>query len=168
MSTVDDLYINRLSIRLEKFKRVKNSLYNFRCPFCGDSKKNKNKARGYFFLVKGRMVYKCHNCGVGKTTANFLKDFAPDLYSEYQLEKYRMNSTGKGTTVTELVSTFEKTNNIAVPMNFVERRPGDVSKSFADPTIARELISFECQKTIEDMCLDTWNWVRKNPSGYSS
>ena len=99
MSTVDDLYINRLSIRLEKFKRVKNSLYNFRCPFCGDSKKNKNKARGYFFLVKGRMVYKCHNCGVGKTTANFLKDFAPDLYSEYQLEKYRMNSTGKGTTV---------------------------------------------------------------------
>ena len=99
MSTVDDLYINRLSVRLEKFKRVKNSLYNFRCPFCGDSKKNKNKARGYFFLVKGRMVYKCHNCGVGKTTANFLKDFAPDLYSEYQLEKYRMNSTGKGTTV---------------------------------------------------------------------
>ena len=76
--------------------------------------------------------------------------------------------TGKGTTVTELVSTFEKTNNIAVPMNLVERRPGDVSKSFADPTIARELIGFNCQKTIEDMCSDTWNWVRKNPSGYSS
>ena len=99
MSTVDDLYINRLSIRLEKFKRVKPHLYNFRCPFCGDSQKNKNKARGYFFHVSGRMVYKCHNCGVGKTTANFLKDFAPDLYSEYQLEKYRMNATGKGTTV---------------------------------------------------------------------
>ncbi len=81
MSTVDDLYINRLSIRLEKFKRVKNSLYNFRCPFCGDSKKNKNKARGYFFLVKVRIVYKCKNCVVVKNTSNFLKYFAPDLYS---------------------------------------------------------------------------------------
>ena len=99
MSSVDDLYISRLSIRLDKFKKVKNQLYNFRCPFCGDSQKNKNKARGYFFHVKGRMVYKCHNCGVGKTTGNFLKEFAPDLYSEYHLEKYRQNSTGKGTTV---------------------------------------------------------------------
>lgn len=99
MTLVDDLYINRLSIRLEKFKRVKSSLYNFRCPYCGDSQKNKNKARGYFFQVNGRMVFKCHNCGIGKTTANFLKEQAPDLYSEYQVEKYRRNSTGKGTTV---------------------------------------------------------------------
>ena len=99
MTLVDDLYINRLSIRLEKFKRVKSSLYNFRCPYCGDSQKNKNKARGYFFQVNGRMVFKCHNCGIGKTTANFLKEQAPDLYSEYQVEKYRRNSTGKSTTV---------------------------------------------------------------------
>lgn len=103
MSVVDDLFINRLSVRLEKFKRVKPHLYNFRCPYCGDSQKHKNKARGYFFLVSGRMVFKCHNCGTGRTTANFLKDQAPDLYGEYQLEKYRRNATGKGTTVEKLV-----------------------------------------------------------------
>lgn len=103
MSVVDDLFINRLSVRLEKFKRVKPHLYNFRCPYCGDSQKHKNKARGYFFLVSGRMVFKCHNCGTGRTTANFLKDQAPDLFSEYQLEKYRRNATGKGTTVEKLV-----------------------------------------------------------------
>jgi DNA-directed RNA polymerase subunit RPC12/RpoP len=103
MSAVDDLYIHRLSVRLEKFKKVKAYLYNFRCPYCGDSQKHKNKARGYFFQVKGRMVYKCHNCGIGRTTANFLKDNAPDLYSEYQLEKYRRNATGKGTTVEKFV-----------------------------------------------------------------
>jgi len=103
MSAVDDLYIHRLSIRLEKFKKVKAYLYNFRCPYCGDSQKHQNKARGYFFQVNGRMVYKCHNCGIGRTTANFLKDNAPDLYSEYQLEKYRRNATGKGTTVEKFV-----------------------------------------------------------------
>ena len=85
--------------RLEKFKKVKEGLYNFRCPYCGDSQKHKNKARGYFFMMKNRMVYKCHNCGMGRTLANFLKDIDPNTYSEYQLDKFRANSTGKGTTV---------------------------------------------------------------------
>ena len=75
--------------------------------------------------------------------------------------------TGKGTTVAELISTFEKINNISVPTNSVARRPGDVAKSYADPAIARDLIGFECEKTIEDMCLDTWNWFQKNPNGYN-
>ena len=76
--------------------------------------------------------------------------------------------TGRGTTVTELIATFEKINNIIVPTNSVERRPGDVAKSFSDPTIARELIGFECKKTLEEMCSDTWNWIQKNPNGYDS
>lgn len=74
--------------------------------------------------------------------------------------------TGRGTTVLELITTFEKVNSIPIAKRFVERRPGDVAKSLADPTLARELIGFECKKSMEDMCLDTWNWARKNPNGY--
>jgi len=88
-----------LSGRLDKFSRKKADLYNFRCPYCGDSQKHKNKARGYFFRLKQDMVFKCHNCGVGRTLPNFLKDQAPDLYDEYIMERYKKGSTGKGSYV---------------------------------------------------------------------
>ena len=96
---VDEHYVNLLSGRLDKFSRKKNGLYNFRCPYCGDSQKHRNKARGYFFRLKSDMVYKCHNCGVGRTLPNFLKDQAPDLYDEYIMERYKSGTTGKGSYV---------------------------------------------------------------------
>lgn len=84
------------------------------------------------------------------------------------LEKFQVLNlgSGKGTTVRELIDKFEKTNNISILTSSVARRPGDVAKSLADPSLARELIGFECKKTLEEMCLDTWNWVLKNPNGY--
>ena len=96
---VDAHYVNLLSNRLDKFVRKKTDVYNFRCPYCGDSQKHKNKARGYFFRVKTDLVYKCHNCGVGRTLPNFLKDNAPDLYDEYIMERYKSGTTGKGSYV---------------------------------------------------------------------
>ena len=96
---VDAHYVTLLSGRLDKFTRKKNDLYNFRCPYCGDSQKHRNKARGYFFRIKADMVYKCHNCGVGRTLPNFLKDQAPDLYDEYIMERYKSGTTGKGSYV---------------------------------------------------------------------
>ncbi len=96
---VDAHYVTLLSGRLEKFTRKKADLYNFRCPYCGDSQKHKNKARGYFFRLKSDMVYKCHNCGVGRTLPNFLKDHAPDLHDEYIMERYKSGTTGKGSFV---------------------------------------------------------------------
>ena len=96
---VDVHYVNLLSGRLEKFARKKADLYNFRCPYCGDSQKHRNKARGYFFRIKTDMVFKCHNCGVGRTLSNFLKDNAPDLYDEYIMERYKTGTTGKGSYV---------------------------------------------------------------------
>ena len=107
---IDELYVNRLSWQLEKFKKVKEGLYNFRCPYCGDSHKHKNKARGYFFTMKNRMVYKCHNCGMGRTLANFLKDQNVVLYNEYQLEKFRAGQTGKGHTVQAITVPDSKPN----------------------------------------------------------
>ena len=96
---VDAQYVMLLSGRLDKFTRKKTDLYNFRCPYCGDSQKHKNKARGYFFRVKADMVFKCHNCGVGRTLPNFLKDQAPDLDDEYIMERYKGGTTGKGSYV---------------------------------------------------------------------
>jgi transcription elongation factor Elf1 len=107
MLHVDTKYISLLSTRLEKFKKS-DTTYNFRCPYCGDSQKNKNRARGYFFQKKGSYIFKCHNCGVGRTLPNFLKDHDVSLYDEYVLEAYREGVTGKGTKIPLPDFKFEK------------------------------------------------------------
>ena len=63
----------RISCLLENFSSKRNNLYNFRCPYCGDSQKNKNKARGFLYQVKSDTAYKCHNCGKSTTFTRFLK-----------------------------------------------------------------------------------------------
>lgn len=77
-----------LSARLEKFQQKDQLLYNFRCPICGDSDRNEFKARGYMFENKGKLFYKCHNCGSSKPFDKFLKDEDPMLYQEYIFEKF--------------------------------------------------------------------------------
>ena len=86
---VDLKYINILSARLEQFKQKGKNLFNFRCPYCGDSQKDKTKARGYLYAVKNDMFYKCHNCGHGTNMPNFIKDRDQKLYSEYCFEKFK-------------------------------------------------------------------------------
>ena len=108
MSFIDLKYINIISPRLEKFSKKKDYLYNFRCPYCGDSQKNKNRARGFFFLKKSDMVYKCHNCGVGRTLSNFLKDMDVSLHDQYVMERYKSGFTGKGTNTASPKFEFEK------------------------------------------------------------
>ena len=108
MSFVDQKYIGLVSSRLEKFKQVKTGLYNFRCIYCGDSQKNKNKTRGYIYGYKNDHNYKCHTCGVSKTFTNFLKDIDSSLYDQYVMERYKNGSTGKGSNTPEPKFTFEK------------------------------------------------------------
>jgi hypothetical protein len=107
MDLVDDKFINLLSPRLEKFKKVKPGLYNCRCPVCKDSKKNLSKARGYFYQVKNNTNYKCHNCGINVSFNNLLKQLDPYLYKEYSLEKYKNGHTGKNFVVEEPEFNFE-------------------------------------------------------------
>jgi len=97
VSYLDTKYIQLVSPQLNKFVRKNDRTYNFRCPYCGDSKKYQNKARGYFFKIKNDFVFKCHNCGVGRTFTNFLKDQSSMLYDQYVLERYKEGLTGKGT-----------------------------------------------------------------------
>ena len=81
--------------RLSKFKKVKPKLYNFRCPICGDSKKNKNKARGFLYQVKNDTNFKCHNCGVSMSFYNFLKNVDPTALKKYAFEKLKENRTAR-------------------------------------------------------------------------
>jgi transcription elongation factor Elf1 len=107
MDFVDVKYINLISSRFQKFKKVKNNLYNFRCPICGDSQKNKNKARGYLYQVKNNTNFKCHNCGVNISFNNFLKQLDSAIYKQYTFEKFKDGKTGKNFTVEEPVFNFE-------------------------------------------------------------
>jgi transcription elongation factor Elf1 len=107
MDFVDVKYINLLSSRFQKFKKVKHNLYNFRCPICGDSQKNKSKARGYLYQVKNNTNFKCHNCGLNISFNNFLKQIDPVIYKQYSFEKFKEGNTGKNFTVQEPVFKFE-------------------------------------------------------------
>jgi len=101
MDFVDVKYISIVSGKFQKFKKIKNNLYNFRCPICGDSQKNKNKARGYLYQVKNNTNYKCHNCGLNISFNNFLKQVDPNLHKQYTFEKFKEGSTGKNFVVEE-------------------------------------------------------------------
>ena len=108
MDLIDSKYIGLVSSRLQKFKRVKADLYNFRCPICGDSQKHRNKARGYFYQVKVNTNYKCHNCGASLSFNNFLKKLDPVLHKQYTMEKFKEGHTGKNFVVEEPVFEFKK------------------------------------------------------------
>jgi len=78
-----------LSPRLDKFKKVRDNLFNFRCPYCGDSRKSQSKARGYFYRKKNDYFYRCHNCGKGTTFGKVLEYIDSMMYKEYIMERYK-------------------------------------------------------------------------------
>jgi hypothetical protein len=143
MSFIDSKYIGLVSARLEKFKKVKNNLYNFRCPYCGDSQKYKNKARGYIYQSKNDHNYKCHNCGASRSFTNFLKDMDSLLYDQYVMERYKNGLTGKRSNTPEPDFNFEK--------------PVFSKKAFDLPTIAELNKEHSARKYLED---------RKIPDSY--
>lgn len=91
---LDQQYVGTISHRLDKFKRKGDYNYNFRCPICGDSQTNRNKARGYLYPSQGGLFYKCHNCQASMSLGNLIKHLDPNLYKEYCLERYKSGETG--------------------------------------------------------------------------
>ena len=141
MDLIDSKYIGLISSRLSKFKRVKADLYNFRCPLCGDSKKHKNKARGYVYPLKADMNYKCHNCGASSTFSNFLKSLDSTLYKQYIFEKFQTRNTGKGSIIEKPKLDFKKpvfkkqldlpkASEVAVAKEYLEKRMIDPTKFY--------------------------------------
>ena len=78
---------------LPLFKKKGDNLWNFRCPYCGDSQKSRTKARGFVFRRKADLFFKCHNCSVGATLANLIKHVDSKTYDDYILERYRDGGT---------------------------------------------------------------------------
>jgi UDP-glucose 4-epimerase len=76
--------------------------------------------------------------------------------------------TGKGYSVLEMVSAFEKASDRKVPYRIVEARPGDAAVCYADPLKAKQELGWVAKKSIEEMCVDSWKWQMKNPNGYEN
>lgn len=76
--------------------------------------------------------------------------------------------TGKGSSVLEVIRTFEGVNKVKVPYVFGPRRAGDIAECYTDPTKAIKELQWEAAGTLETICRDAWNWQRQNPLGYSA
>jgi len=74
--------------------------------------------------------------------------------------------TGNGYSVLDMIKAFEKASGKNVHYKIVDRRAGDIAKCFADPSFAKEVLSWEAKKDIDKMCEDTWRWQSNNPNGY--
>ncbi len=141
MDLVDSKYINLVSSRLQKFKRVKPDLYNFRCPICGDSKKNRSKTRGYLYAIKANVNFKCHNCGASMSLNNFLKTLDPVIQKQYAFEKFKDGHTGRNFVVEEPEFKFEapkfspkmdlpRASEISAAKLYLEKRGLDPTKFY--------------------------------------
>ena len=141
MDIIDSKYIGLVSSRLQKFKRVKPNLFNFRCPICGDSQKHKNKARGYFYQVKTNTNFKCHNCGASSSFNNFLKRIDPTLHKQYTMEKFKEGHTGRNFVTEEPKFEFKKpvfkkkldlprATEVPIAKEYLEKRKLDPSKFY--------------------------------------
>lgn len=114
MLYVDIKFVNMLSPRLRNFKKKNDYLWNFSCPMCGDSSKNKLKARGYIYRQKSDLFFRCHNCGHGTNLGNLIKFVDDHLYKEYVLERYKEGATRYNAhkDVGEVLPTLKQSNNI--------------------------------------------------------
>ena len=74
--------------------------------------------------------------------------------------------TGCGYSVLDMVNTFQKVNNVKIPYVITDRRPGDIATCYADPAKSAKVLGWKAEKTLADMCRDSWNWQKNNPMGY--
>ena len=148
MDHVDSKFIGLVSPRLQKFKRVKPDLYNFRCPICGDSQKNKSKTRGYLYGVKADVNFRCHNCGASMTLSNFLKTIDPVIHKQYVFERFKDGHTGRNTVVEEPKFNFKppqfgpkldlpKASDVQIAKDYLEKRSLDPKNFYYTPKFKR-------------------------------
>ncbi|MBR0536426.1 MAG: UDP-glucose 4-epimerase GalE [Clostridia bacterium] len=74
--------------------------------------------------------------------------------------------TGKGYSVLDVVNAFEKASGVKVPYKIVDRRPGDLATVYSDPSKAKSELGWTAEKTLDDMCADSYRWQHQNPNGY--
>ena len=87
-------YVSRIRPKLPGFTQKSEFLWNFRCPVCGDSKKNKFKMRGYIYRRKNDLFFTCHNCNAAWSFPKLMEYLDRSIYNEYKLDVLR--ESGKG------------------------------------------------------------------------
>ena len=92
MYYLEQTYLERLASYLRNFKKISDRKFNFSCPFCGDSERDKKKARGYVFEGDSKLRFYCHNCHKSTDIQGILKHIDHSLYLEYKKEKFSGNS----------------------------------------------------------------------------
>lgn len=134
---LDSKYLSLMSFRLRNFKRKGNNNWNFSCPFCGDSKNDTSKARGYVFPSKGKLRYHCHNCGVpGVDIPKLIKHEDQGLYDEYIREKIISFGSSREKTDVELFAdkmkppTFVKSTPLNQLKKISQLKPDSVVKKY--------------------------------------
>lgn len=145
MSWLESKYIHIVGPSLQLFKPLKVNLWNFRCPICGDSEKDRTKCRGYIYFdsEKNRYKFKCHNCGANHTFTWFLKYINPDLHKEYKLEYVKEMG-------------FSKRKRTKKPVTSQKKRTGHKTGQTTTRKVPKLLQNFEC---VAD--LPTGHLVRK-------
>ena len=76
--------------------------------------------------------------------------------------------TGTGYSVLDIINTFEQSTGVKVPYVLADRRPGDIASNYSNPTKAAEKLHWKAEKTLDDMCRDSWAFKVKNPNGYDA
>ena len=76
--------------------------------------------------------------------------------------------TGKGYSVFDLIRAFENVSGVSIPYRIIARRAGDIAECYADPSKSERLLGWKAEKTLEEMCADSWNFTIKNPNGILS
>lgn len=74
--------------------------------------------------------------------------------------------TGRGYSVLEVIQAASKAVGRDLPYRILPRRPGDIACTYANPTLAAELLGWRAERDLDQMCLDHWNWQHRNPDGY--
>ena len=91
--------IEKLAPSLSKFGKVRDGVYQFRCIYCGDSRKNPNKRRGYLYLKGNSYNYCCHNCNHRGSLKGVLRDLGSELLKENPKQTQTLRSSTKPSTI---------------------------------------------------------------------
>lgn len=136
---IDKKFVSLVSTKLERFKQKSEFLWNFRCPICNDSAKNKMKTRGYFYRRKSDIFYTCHNCGISLSFGNFLKTMDSSLYREYQLERYKNETSGNVAKPDFAMAKIKPVFNIQTKINLVSIADLPINHSAGQYLLSRKI-----------------------------
>ncbi|MBR0089036.1 MAG: GDP-mannose 4,6-dehydratase, partial [Clostridia bacterium] len=91
---------------------------------------------------------------------------AIDYAAEHKGAEIFNIGTGRGYSVLDIVKTFMRVNDLKIPYDIKPRRAGDIAECYSNPEKANKVLGWKAEKTLDDMCRDSWNWQSQNKNGY--